>query len=241
MGSNAVMATNNFKAFATGNGANVTPQADYEALASLTGGFSSGKASSAQINKALRQGTVMAAMLGAFLNSQGLDAKDDGNLSNLLANFSKAITNCTDPIYLAQSNVLIEILNAGATAQQNARFNIGCGSAASKNIGTGPGNIPDMSSFSGVIGANGYQPLPGGLILQWMNASAADGTTSGSVALPTAFPNQTLIALVCDSITIGTPGSFNLAWSINATTRSSVAWVSTSPGVGAFTVFAIGR
>ena len=49
------MATNNFKPFATAVGANITSEADYELLSALASGFQSGKASSAQINKALRQ------------------------------------------------------------------------------------------------------------------------------------------------------------------------------------------
>lgn len=235
------MATNNFKPFATGSGANVTAQSDYESLAALLSGFQSGKASSAQINKALRQGTVMAAMLGAFLNDRGLDAKDDGNISTLMDSFKSALTSLSDTRYLGITNRLIEFLNAGTQAQADARFNIGCGTAATKNVGTAAGNIPDMASFASQQTSSGYQQLPGGLTIQWMNAAAPDGATSGSVALPIAFTNQTLIAFVCDSITTGAPNNFNLAWSINATTKSSISWVSTSAGVGAFTIFAIGR
>ncbi|WP_307744486.1 hypothetical protein [uncultured Pantoea sp.] len=235
------MATNNFKPFATGSGANVTSQSDYEALAALLSGFQSGKASSAQINKALRQGTVMAAMLGAFLNDRGLDAKDDGNINTLMTSFKSALSSLSDTRYLATSNRLIEFLNAGTQAQSDARFNIGCGSAATRAVGTASGNIPDMSSFASQQASSGYQQMPGGLVLQWINTTAPDGVTSGSVALPIAFNNQTLVAYVCDSITTGAPSNFNLAWSINATTKSSISWVSTAAGVGAFTVLAIGR
>lgn len=108
------MATNNFKPFATGSSANVTTQSDYEALAALLSGFQSGKASSAQINKALRQGTVMSAMLGAFLNDRGLDAKDDGNINALMNNFKSALISLSDTKYLATANRLIEFLNAGS-------------------------------------------------------------------------------------------------------------------------------
>lgn len=66
------MATNNFKPFATGAGANVTSQADYEALSALLAGFQAGRASSAQINKALRQSSSMSAMLGAVYRSCGV-------------------------------------------------------------------------------------------------------------------------------------------------------------------------
>ncbi|WP_337027097.1 gp53-like domain-containing protein [Pantoea eucalypti] len=235
------MATNNFKPFATGSSANVTTQSDYEALAALLSGFQSGKASSAQINKALRQGTVMSAMLGAFLNDRGLDAKDDGNINALMNNFKSALISLSDTKYLATANRLIEFLNAGSQAQADARFNIGCGSAAARAVGTASGNIPDMSSFASQQTSSGYQQLPGGFVLQWINTTAPDGVTSGSVALPIAFNNQTLVAFVCDSITTGSPSNVNLAWSINATTKSSISWVSTATGVGAFTVLAIGR
>ena len=46
-------------------------------------------------------------------------------------------------------------------------INVGLGEAAKRNVGTGSGQIPDMSSFSGSIASKGYQKLPGGLIIQW--------------------------------------------------------------------------
>ena len=48
------MAINNFKPFALDPNANVTSQADWEALPALLSGFTAGKASSAQVNKAIR-------------------------------------------------------------------------------------------------------------------------------------------------------------------------------------------
>ncbi|WP_311779030.1 hypothetical protein [Pantoea sp. YU22] len=87
------MATNNFKAFAIGGSANVTSQSDYEALAALLSGFQSGKASSAQINKALRQSTVMASVLAQFISdSAGVDVLDNGNTATILANLKAGMT-----------------------------------------------------------------------------------------------------------------------------------------------------
>ncbi|MBD8180199.1 hypothetical protein IFU25_00645 [Pantoea agglomerans] len=100
--------------------------------------------------------------------------------------------------------------------------------------------FPVSSLFGNKLTASGYQKLPGGLVLQWINSIAPEGVTSSSVALPVAFSNQTLIAYICDAITAGSPNNFNLAWSINTTTKSSISWVSTTPGVGSFTVLAIG-
>lgn len=68
------MATNDFKSFAVGAGANVMSQADWIALTALATGFHAGKASSAQVNKALRQSGVIASMIAQFTSdSTGQD------------------------------------------------------------------------------------------------------------------------------------------------------------------------
>lgn len=86
------MATNEFKAFATGAGANVITQAEYEALASLASGFSAGTARSNELNKVWRQASVMAAVLAQLIVDQtGHDALDDGTTSALLENLKSAI------------------------------------------------------------------------------------------------------------------------------------------------------
>lgn len=86
------MATNDFKPFAVNAGANVTTQADWEALPALSNGFQSGKASSAQVNKALRQGTFMAAALGQFVSDAlSKDVTDDGDLTSFVSDLVNAL------------------------------------------------------------------------------------------------------------------------------------------------------
>ncbi|MFH2156386.1 hypothetical protein ABK942_23160 [Citrobacter freundii] len=85
------MATNNFKPFATAANANVTAQADWEALPALLSGFMAGKASSAQVNKAIRQASFIAAALAQYTaNKSGLDVLDDGDLNGFIAKMSAA-------------------------------------------------------------------------------------------------------------------------------------------------------
>ncbi|ELZ5758139.1 hypothetical protein UEG25_004550, partial [Salmonella enterica] len=85
------MAKNDFKPFATGKGANVTSQPDWEALPALLSGFTAGKASSAQVNKALRQASFIAAALAQYTASKsGRDVLDDGDLSGFIAKMSAA-------------------------------------------------------------------------------------------------------------------------------------------------------
>lgn len=85
------MAINNFKPFATAANANVTAQADWETLPALLSGFMAGKASSAQVNKAIRQASFIAAALAQYTtNKSGLDVLDDGDLNGFIAKMSAA-------------------------------------------------------------------------------------------------------------------------------------------------------
>ncbi|HFI7636861.1 TPA: phage tail protein [Escherichia coli] len=85
------MATNNFKAFALDPNANVMSQADWEALPALLSGFTAGKASSAQINKAIRQATTIAALVGQFIANSGADALDNADVNGLVTKFTNAL------------------------------------------------------------------------------------------------------------------------------------------------------
>ena len=85
------MATNNFKAFALDPNANVMSQADWEALPALLSGFTAGKASSAQVNKAIRQSTTIAALVGQFIANSGADALDNADVNGLVTKFTNAL------------------------------------------------------------------------------------------------------------------------------------------------------
>jgi hypothetical protein len=86
------MTVNNFKPFASGLGANVLTQVQYEALPALIStGFTAGVAPSVQLNKVWRQSSIMAAVLAQFISDlSGADAIDDGTTATLLANLKIA-------------------------------------------------------------------------------------------------------------------------------------------------------
>lgn len=87
------MAINNFKPFAAASGANVTSQADYEALTALATGFTAGVAKSAQINKAIRQATFIAAGVAQFTaDASSADVLDDGDLNKFATLLKDTIT-----------------------------------------------------------------------------------------------------------------------------------------------------
>lgn len=85
--------TTDFVPFAAAGGANVTSQAAYIAEATTATGFVSGQASSADCNKAWRQGTFIAAGLATFVADElNINVADDGNLSVFVTNLQNAVT-----------------------------------------------------------------------------------------------------------------------------------------------------
>lgn len=95
------MAENNFKPFAVGAGANVASQADWENLVALSTGFTAGIARSDQVNKALRQGTVMASVLGQIILEQTAeDVLDNGDTDTLKGQLLAALASLQiDSVY----------------------------------------------------------------------------------------------------------------------------------------------
>lgn len=85
------MATNEFKPFSIAGGANIISQAEYEALAALSTGFSSGVAKANEINKVLRQSSFIAAALAQYTaNKSGLDVLDNGDLNGFITKMTTA-------------------------------------------------------------------------------------------------------------------------------------------------------
>lgn len=148
------MSQNDFKPFAIDPNANVMSQADWEALPALLSGFAAGKASSAQVNKAIRQGTVMASVLAQFISdSAGVDVLDDGNTTAILANLKSGMTTLTPGRLL---NVQVFTANGTITKTAGAKKwrirIIGGGGGSSSPAATSSGQV----SVSNGGGAGAY-------------------------------------------------------------------------------------
>lgn len=144
------MPTNDFKTFATGNSTNVISQADYLALTALVSGFSSGKASSAQVNKALRQATVMANVLAQFIaDSANIDVLDDGNTAAILSNLKNSMPGRLMGVQVVTSSALIT-KSAGAKKWRIRALGAGAGSSAA------PATAAGQVSISNGGGAGAY-------------------------------------------------------------------------------------
>lgn len=176
------MATNDIKAFSAAGGANVLTQAEYLAIAALSTGFTSGKASSKEVNKVLRQSSFVAAAVAQFISDlASVDVLDDGNVAGLTANFISAISAKS----LSRTNPFADIKSDGTGA--TARSNLDLKSAALRDVGSGANQIPDMTLFGMSMGQTGYQKLPSGMIIQWgVVGMQSDGNAYAS--LPVTFP-----------------------------------------------------
>ncbi len=92
-------------------------------------------------------------------------------------------------------NDLIEIKNKGVAAKTNARINLGCGTAATKDVGTGAGQIPDMSAWSFVKNADNSKwtlTLPNGFLLQKCSVVTPSAAATINAVWLTPFPIECL-------------------------------------------------
>lgn len=101
--------------------------------------------------------------------------------------------------------------------------------------------------FSGnqTLAANGYQILPGGLILQWCSVThgALSNGASVNVTWPLAFPNAILNAVMSDTHGYTQPSLEGAQITSLSTTGAVVnsGWESRDAGMSPFRFFAIGH
>lgn len=195
---------------------------------SVAGGIAATRLRAAAFN-------AMQEELAHIVESAGL-ALDINDMTQVL----KAIQKLT----LSRANPFADIKSDGAAAISTALTNLGLGDAAKKNVGTGSGQIPDMSSFGNQRADSGYQYLPGGLILQW--AIAITKTSPETVSFPIAFPTRALCVVATDQSVGGTGQGFALtAQNFTRTNFQLRAYqtgtnAESSIGAGGFNYFAVG-
>ncbi|WP_077899763.1 gp53-like domain-containing protein [Escherichia coli] len=207
------MAINNFKPFALDPNANVTSQADWEALPALLSGFTAGKASSAQVNKAIRQASFIAAALAQYTaNKSGLDVLDDGDLNGFISKMGTAFGKDFQALDatlsalagLATGANKLPYFTGNDTAAQTDLTSVGrdiigkntiadiltylqLGEAAKRNVGSGEGQVPDMSSFQS---GGGWFKLPSGYVIQAFEASF--DSNGRYINFPIPFPSSVM-------------------------------------------------
>ncbi|HAZ8664476.1 phage tail protein [Escherichia coli] len=143
------MAKNDFKAFATDRNANVMSQEEWEALPALISGFTAGKASSAQVNKVIRQASFIAAALAQFVSDKTQrDVLDNGDLPG----FVELLGSGFAVEYLSRKNPFGDIKSDGTV--QTALENLGLGEGSALPVGV-PVPWPSATPPTGWLKCNG--------------------------------------------------------------------------------------
>ena len=143
------MAKNDFKAFATDRNANVMSQEEWEALPALISGFTAGKASSAQVNKVIRQASFIAAALAQFVSDKTQrDVLDNGDLPG----FVELLGSGFAVEYLSRKNPFGDIKSDGTV--KTALENLGLGEGSALPVGV-PVPWPSATPPTGWLKCNG--------------------------------------------------------------------------------------
>ncbi|MGS0170888.1 phage tail protein [Escherichia coli] len=143
------MAKNDFKAFATDRSANVISQEELEALPALLSGFTAGKASSAQVNKVIRQASFIAAALAQFVSDKTQrDVLDNGDLPG----FVELLGSGFAVEYLSRKNPFGDIKSDGTVP--TALENLGLGEGSALPVGV-PVPWPSATPPTGWLKCNG--------------------------------------------------------------------------------------
>lgn len=132
---------------------------------------------------------------------------------------------------LADANVTAAKLAAGASAS-----NLG-GYVSSVDGTTGAITLANLAAFTKSLSGNGYQKLPGGLILQWGRGQYPNAGWY-TTTFPIAFPNACLTPIVIPELTGASSGTGINGAAISASSFQHFTW--NNPTGVFFRWFAIG-
>ncbi|EIY9663030.1 tail fiber protein [Escherichia coli] len=168
------MSKNDFKAFATDRNANVMSQEEWEALPALLSGFTAGKASSAQVNKAIRQASFIAAALAQYTaNKSGLDVLDDGDLHGFISKMGTAFGKDFQAL-----DATLTALAGLATGENKLPYFTGNDTAAQTDLTSVGRDIIGKSTIAGILtylGLGEGSALPVGVPVPWPSATPPTG------------------------------------------------------------------
>jgi len=180
-------ATNDYKQYAGGSGANAETQAGYLADTTLIDGSVTGILPSTRFNKICRQATMASAALGQIIANAGVNILDDGDVSNFAAQLLAALTAAIGGDNASPVGTIIQFSGSSVPANYLACPNNNVSSAYPG------GNLVSRTTYASLFAAIGTT---------W---GAGDGsTTFGLPYFPTGY-----------SATAGTPGSVTVGQVIN--------------------------
>ncbi|EGN2335706.1 hypothetical protein M8O35_17585 [Enterobacter roggenkampii] len=152
-------------------------------------------------------------------------------------------------LLLSRKNPFGDIKSDGTV--KTALENLGLGEAATRNVGTDTGQVPDMSSFTtGHSGAadwpipkSGWSKGPDGVITQWGIFGFPVGQTGTNVVFPLPFPARVeSITLTMADIqeSLLSPTTMP-AYGVNSTGTSRTCFTARMSGVGGFNLCYIAK
>ncbi|HFF9347619.1 TPA: hypothetical protein ACGFEI_004035 [Escherichia coli] len=152
-------------------------------------------------------------------------------------------------LLLSRKNPFADIKSDGTV--KTALENLGLGEAATRNVGTDTGQVPDMSSFTtGHSGAadwpnpkSGWSKGPDGVITQWGIFGFPVGQTGTNVVFPLPFPARVeSITLTMADIqeSLLSPATMP-AYGVNSTGTSRTGFTARMSGAGGFNLCYIAK
>lgn len=235
------MATNDFKPFATAANANVTAQADWEALPALLSGFMAGKASSAQVNKAIRQASFIAAALAQYTaNKSGLDVLDDGDLNGFISKMGTAFGKDFQAL-----DATLTALARLATGENKLPYFTGNDTAAQTDLTSvgrdiiGKNTIADILTYLGFGSFPQYQTLGDGQHIIQHGSGSTNSSGIVDIVFPKAFTTTNNLNVIATATAI-TPSNYIIT--VGAPTLTGVRIYATGANAGAIpaAAFSIG-
>lgn len=135
------------------------------------------------------------------------------------------------------SNNIIQLATRQFVSQSISSLSLG--TAATKNVGTGAGQIPDMSSFTS---GTGWASLPGGTIIQWGIAVSGQIGDPQTINFHIPFTNYSTVQLVASYDNAGVSGApYSFAAQPISNTQFKLLNSASSPAVIYARWIAIGR
>ncbi|EFH3935723.1 hypothetical protein F9444_23440 [Escherichia coli] len=152
-------------------------------------------------------------------------------------------------LLLSRKNPFGDIKSDGTV--KTALENLGLGTAATRNVGTGHGQVPDMSSFTmGYSGSadwpnpkSGWSKGPDGVITQWGIFGFPVGQTGTNVVFPLPFPTRVeSITLTMADIqeSLLSPATMP-AYGVNSAGTSRTGFTARMSGAGGFNLCYIAK
>lgn len=217
--------TNEILQFASTNtGTNLLTQAEYTADAQRSTGNQPGIARSKLVNKALRQTSLLAAGLAEFIADYQANNITDSLTPQNIADYLLAAIQANIPLVPdASTTIKGKVQLATATEAQ---------ALASALLAMTPSTLNQaLKGSNQYLSGNGYQKLPGGLILQWgtyayggNGGSWQAGYLSWNIAYPTACMQAVATGAVkADGGDLGTPGPIDI-YCLDSLTTTNCRW-----------------